>query len=338
MGAGALLIGVDGCGYGQCFAPGAGSRGIAPCSTNVIRIAGMLRDVYGYHADSIITMTNDNQHGSIPPTRINVELALMKMVAMARADDAVGAQCTLWVYGCFEDDLGEDGLFCIQGDPLDPWFTRDQFGTFLRMLPQQTRVVCLVDSVSSCSGMFDATGGALFYRYTGRRSQSCGLHANALGKAGGAAQSSLPDVLFFFTQLPSRAGALASDRRGTSEVSARKEGSARESEGSETEATEKSGAGGTDDAVDASSSLAHAHTKERRMTDVFMSVFKEYGNRMSCTTLLRKMSAMVRKDRLGFVPILETTRPLDAVRPFSATLEDLPIMLVSAPRARVGDI
>lgn len=263
------------------------NTGVGGCTLSAVRMAAMLRETFGYSSDKIILMCDDNYHKSIPPTRNNVELAMMNLVQWSVEAERLGEPATLWLYGCFGADLGADGIFSLQGDATDPVLTRDQFWRFLTMLPSSTRVICLVDAKScrgiKCEGIF---------RYSGRRTQCLGRPI--------APNSSVPDVIFIFSEPSS----LAEDDK--------------EDELDEQDERDEQLEHGVDGML------------ENRLTGIFIAAMTEYNRRLSVTTLLRKMAAISRKSKRDFVPVIESTRPLDPVRPFSADISDRPLMVIVA--------
>lgn len=305
----ALLVGVD---DGVC-----GSS----CALNAVRMSAMLRSYFGYPDERVIVMTDDNNTIAIPPTRQNVDIAMLNLVEWAKASAAAGQPATLWIYGCFSTELGEDGILRLQ-EQEDKYFTRDQFWRFLRMLPTKTRVICLIDG-PTCNGMRSPTEEGSLFRYTGRRTQ-CAEKPIELDQ-------STPDLMFIFgdRSLHTVRGTVSPDinaAAGASQKAKRRRGG-----GADSEDDDEWGYLSDSGPVVESNDLP-----EHRITNVFTTALQRYDQRLSCTTLLRKMAAIARKARRDFVPVIETTRPLDPVRPFSATIDDRPLMMVTASMGAGG--
>lgn len=311
----ALLIGVD---DGVC-----GSS----CALNAVRMSAMLRSYFGYPDERVIVMTDDNNTIAIPPTRQNVDIAMLNLVKWSEASAAEGNPATLWIYGCFSTDLGDDGILRLQ-EQEDKFFTRDQFWRFLRMLPNTTRVICLIDG-PTCNGIRSAAEEGSIYRYTGRRTQCAGRPVEV--------DQSTPDLLFIFgdRSLHTVRGTVSPPIDEATQKSAKRKkrgpgggaGAAADSDDDEDDWGYLSDSGPIVDSND---------LPEHRITNVFTTALQRYDQRLSCTTLLRKMAAIARKARRDFVPVIETTRPLDPVRPFSATVDDRPLMMVTASMGAGG--
>lgn len=284
----ALLIGVD-------------CDGNA-CANNVLRMSAMLRSVFGYRDDRVLMMCDDNHRNSMPPTRTNVELGMLKLIEWSKEGVHAGDVVTLWIYGCFSQDLGDDGVLCLHGDPADPVLTRDQFWRFLGLLHHTTRVVCMIDG-PTCAGVAQGT-----FRYSGRRTLCCSRPISV--------NTNVPDLLFIFGD--TSANVLRRSYAPPPAAATRGRAASPDS-------------GGDDDDEDEgylSDGGPIMFAEQHRVTSVFIDALQQYNRRLSITTLLRKMAALARKARRDFVPVIETTRPLDPVRPFSVTESDMPIMIV----------
>jgi hypothetical protein len=284
-------------------------------------MSAMLRSYFGYPDERVIVMTDDNNTISIPPTRHNVDKAMLNLVKWAEASAASGMPATLWIYGCFATDLGDDGILRLQEQVDDRYFTRDQFWRFLRMLPNTTRVICLIDG-PTCNGIRSAAEENSVYRYTGRRTQCAGRPIEI--------DQTTPDLMFIFgdRSLHTVRGTTSPPIDEASQKSKRKRrGSMVADSDDEDDWGYLSDSGPIVDSND---------LPEHRITNVFTTALQRYDQRLSCTTLLRKMAAIARKARRDFVPVIETTRPLDPVRPFSATIDDRPLMMVTASMGAGG--
>lgn len=294
----ALLIGLD-----------EGATG-SPCTQNMLRMANLLKSTFSYPDDRIIKMCDDNRGSSIPPTRRNVELALERLVTFANTrhdqapqDATLAPPATLWIYGCFSQGLGPDGILRLQEHPdeAEPCFTRLQFWTFLRMLPSDVRVMCIIDA-PSCNGLM---GVESVFRYNERKT-------NCLNKPP-TEDLLLPDVLFIFGQPLTVQSMWRGARRHIRD-----------------ENDDAGYASAEDPMLSPEPTMGGASTIEtQRLTGVFLYALKRTRLRLSVTTLLRKMGQTSRKNRCPFCPTLDTTRCLDSVRAFCAQTHDMPFMMVA---------
>lgn len=65
----------------------------------------------------------------------------------------------------------------------------------------------------------------------------------------------------------------------------------------------------------------------RRLTGLFLQALKKYDYRLSTATLLRKMTALARRNKIPIIPCMDMTKVMDPVVAFSVSYKDRPYMM-----------